>query len=149
MGNFAFYANTYSQIYDSDPASKVWSTKEGRPATRDEVLKDYLKKSLGTLVNDNGKPLMDDAALERFKKVIDISIQIELDKTGNRADKDFQDRSGRNTSQDYGGGEKHDRQGPGAPERQAGDAPSRATLVLWEQECSSRWNRSRSWRRRR
>ncbi|NOT09915.1 MAG: hypothetical protein HOP28_17110, partial [Gemmatimonadales bacterium] len=83
LGNLKFFANSYKQIHDSDP-NKVWSTKDGRPATRDEVLKEYLKLTFGALVDDNGKPLLDNAQIEKFKRIIDISMQIELDKTGNR-----------------------------------------------------------------
>ena len=84
LGNQKFFANSYAQIYDSDPA-KVWGkTDDGRTITRDFLLNDYIKKTFGVLVDDAGKPLLSDADLQRFRRVIDISMQIELDKTGDR-----------------------------------------------------------------
>ncbi len=84
MGNQRFFANTYAQIYDSDPNKEWGKTKDGRPIRRDDLLLDYIRKSFGVLMDDNGRPLFSEPDLQRFKRIIDISMQIELDKTGDR-----------------------------------------------------------------
>ena len=66
-----FFANSYQQIY----GSKLPQDQ------KDALLRDYLKKTFGVLSDDNGRPLLDDAALADFKKIIDIQMKIELEKT--------------------------------------------------------------------
>ena len=71
LGNLRFFANSYQQIYESKLPQDQ----------KEKLLKDYLRKSFGRLVDGSGQPMLDDAKLEQFKKMIDISMQIEMDKT--------------------------------------------------------------------
>jgi len=82
LGNLRFFANSYQQIYESKLPQDQ----------KDRMLKDYLKKTFGLLVDENSRPLLDDAKLEQFKKVIDISMQIEMDKTKPSGDKGFEQK---------------------------------------------------------
>src|SRR6185503_8275275 len=41
---------------------------------------EYLKKTLGSLTDANGKPLLDDRALNEFREIVDLSMEIEFDK---------------------------------------------------------------------
>jgi beta-lactam-binding protein with PASTA domain len=74
LGNLRFFANDYQKLFASNLPDR-----EARKL-------EYLKKTFGLLMDDAGKPLLDDALLRKFRDVIDISMEIELDKTGNRAD---------------------------------------------------------------
>lgn len=47
---------------------------------REKLKRDYLEQAFELLRDQNGKPLLDDRALQRLREVIDISMQIELDK---------------------------------------------------------------------
>ena len=66
-----YFANSYQQIAESKLPQDQ----------KDAMLLDYLRKTFGVLSDDNGHPLIDDAALAEFKKIIDIQMQIEKDKT--------------------------------------------------------------------
>lgn len=75
LGNLRFFANDYKQLYDSDLPDRNARTLA------------YLEKTLGLLKDDNGKPLLDGAELRKFRDVIDVSMRVELDKTGDRSGK--------------------------------------------------------------